>query len=116
MKLVDQSKIQALIGGHIARNRELMKLIASKGLDLEDRRLIDLHFWAMNESAAENLSIALNQAGYPVTIKRKVEGCNQWNVESQIEASPIEVTAQSLVESLVKNFRTKEKKLKKCVI
>jgi len=33
LKLVDQSKIQALIGGHIARNRELKKLIASKGLD-----------------------------------------------------------------------------------
>jgi len=33
VKLVDQSKIQALINGHITRNQELKKLIASKGLD-----------------------------------------------------------------------------------
>ena len=85
VKLVDPSKIQALINGHIARNRELMKLIASKGVALEDRRLIDLHFWAMNERAAENLAIALNQTGYPVTIKAKVGGCDQWNERARLK-------------------------------
>jgi len=108
VRMVDESKIQALIDGHTARNRELKNLISSKGVALDDRRLIDLHFWAMNERAAENLATALNQAGYPVTVKSKVEGCDQWNVESQIETSPIAVTAQFFVESLVRLAATHE--------
>jgi hypothetical protein len=69
---------------------------------LENRRLIDLHFWAMNQGAAENLVIAVNEAGYPVTMKGKVDGCDSWSVESQIERSPLEVTDKFFVESLVR--------------
>jgi len=96
-----ESEIQALIDGHFARNDELKKVIAGKGVR-ENRRLIDLHFWAMNQGAAENLVIAPNEAGYPVTMKGKVDGCDSWSVESQIERSPLEVTDKFFVESLVR--------------
>jgi hypothetical protein len=55
MHRLDESKIQESIEGHRERNRELKKVIADKGIDLEQRRLIDLHFWAFDESAASNL-------------------------------------------------------------
>jgi Regulator of ribonuclease activity B len=56
----------------------------------------------MNQGAAENLVIAVNEAGYPVTMKGKVDGCDSWSVESQIERSPLEVTDKFFVESLVR--------------
>jgi len=49
------SDIEQEIQAHIARNRELLKLFASKGIDAAVSRSIDLHFWTSNESAASKL-------------------------------------------------------------
>jgi hypothetical protein len=96
------SEIEQEIQEHCARNRELLKLIASKGVDATVSRPIDLHFWAPNESAARKLSAALEQLGYfPVFTNRSIDDSSLWNVETNIDASPLSVGAPSFVETLV---------------
>ncbi len=81
---------------HIARNRELLKLFASKGIDAAVSRSIDLHFWTSNESAASKLSAALEQRGYSrVATNRSVHDLSLWNVAANFETSPLSVTAPS---------------------
>jgi len=96
------SEIEQEIQEHCARNRELLKLIASKGDDAAVSRPIDLHFWASNESAAWKLSAALEQRGYfPVSTNRSIDDPSLWNVEASIEASPLSVATPSFVETVV---------------
>lgn len=56
----------------------------------------------MNEESSEALATALNEAGYPVTARGLLKDSDAWNVASQIEASPSEVTAEFFVERLVR--------------
>ncbi|HEV7747125.1 MAG TPA: hypothetical protein VGO56_19175 [Pyrinomonadaceae bacterium] len=53
---MNESEIQAAVEQHATRNRELKKLIESKGVDPASIRLIDLHFWAFGERAANSLA------------------------------------------------------------
>lgn len=99
---MDESKIKELIQGHIARNRELKNLLAEKGIDLVETRIVDLHFWASNEKAANDLALALDLIGYPTTKTSRSNGSDLWNVESQVEASPLAVTDRFFVERLVR--------------
>ena len=66
-KALGMSEIEAAIQAHHERNCELLKLIASKGVDPSMPRAIDLHFWASSESAAQKLSAKLE--GPPPVIK-----------------------------------------------
>jgi regulator of RNase E activity RraB len=99
---MDESKIKELIEAHVARNRELKHMIAEKGIDLAEGRSVDLHFWASNEKAASDLALALEAIGYPTTKTSKSSGSDFWNVESQVEASPLAVTDPFFVERLVR--------------
>ena len=99
---MDESKIQKSIEGHLARNRELKKLIANKGVDPEKKRIIDLHFWASSEGAANDLALALKDAGHGAASRGRVDGSDLWNVETQVEASPLAVTTPFFVERLVR--------------
>jgi hypothetical protein len=95
--------IESLIDDHHGRNRELLKSIASKGVDLNLPRDIDLHFWAFSEDAARNLSQALKARGYsPVSWNRAVADPTGWNVETSVRASPASVAVPAFVEDLAK--------------
>jgi hypothetical protein len=102
MRSLSESQIKEAIEGHLAQNRELEKLITEKGVDLTKTRTIDLHFWALNEKSAHDLALALDALGYPTSIKARVGNSELWNVESQVEASPLGVTAPFFVERLVR--------------
>ena len=100
---MSESEIQEAIKNHIARNRELKNLIVSKGVDLEQTRPIDLHFWAFGEVAARNLEVALETEGYSVGVSKPSESDSSlWNVESQVNTSPLAVTTPFIVEKLVR--------------
>jgi len=100
---LSESEIQKAIQSHLARNRELKKLITSRGVDLEEKRTIDLHFWAYGEVAAHELEIALEAAGYLVSVSKPSEGdSGLWSVESQINTSPPAVTTPFFVEKVVR--------------
>jgi hypothetical protein len=100
---LDESDIQAAVERHAIRNRELKKLIKSKGVDLASSRLIDLHFWAFGEKAANDLAGALQNAGYSPVSQNASEGDSAvWSVETQFEASPLSVSAPFFVERMVR--------------
>ena len=78
-------------------------MIVSKGVDLEEKRTIDLHFWAFGEAAARDLEGALETAGYSVSVSKPSEADSSlWNVESQVNTSPLAVTTPFFVERLVR--------------
>jgi hypothetical protein len=100
---LDESDIQAAVERHATRNRELKKLIESKGVDPASSRLIDLHFWAFGEMAANNLAGALQSAGYSPVSKKATESDSAiWSVETQFVASPLAVSAPFFVERMVR--------------
>jgi hypothetical protein len=100
---MSEQEIQETIQNHLARNKELKKLLVSKGVDLEVKRTIDLHFWAFGEVAARNLEVALETAGYSVSVAKPSErDSSLWNVESQVSTSPLEVTTPFFIERLVR--------------
>jgi len=95
--------IQTSVLRHATRNRELKELIESKGVDLAEQRTIDLHFWAGGEEAARNLTAVLQTEGYLVVSQNPSKGNPAlWNVEAQVEASPLSVTAPLFVERMVR--------------
>ena len=96
------SDLKSVIAGHVARNRELCKLIESKGADLSAKRPIGLHFWADNEFAAHGLANALREHGWSkIKLDPPEDNC-VWNVEVQIEASVIEIVDLGLTEELAR--------------
>ena|SRR5258708_6208980 len=97
------SALEDSIQAHHARNRELLKLIASKGADPNVPRDIDLHFWASNEDAARTLAAGLEARGYSrVARNRAVADTSLWNVETSVHATPLSVVAHVFVEDLVR--------------
>jgi hypothetical protein len=96
------SDIKTVIEGHAARNRELCKLIESKGADLTVKRTIDLHFWADGELAANRLAKVLRERGWPHVKLNSTDDDDVWNVEVQIEASVLEVVDPGLTEELAR--------------
>jgi regulator of RNase E activity RraB len=97
------SDVESIIEGHRARNRELLKSIASKGADPNLPRNIDLHFWTFSEDGARSLCTALEARGYsPVRRNRAVADLSLWNVETSIHASPASVAALAFVEDLAR--------------
>ena len=96
------SDLKSVIARHVARNRELCKLIESKGADLSANRPIDLHFWADDEFAAHRLARALRERGWS-QVKLDPPGDDSvWNVEVQIEASVIEIVDLRFTEELAR--------------
>jgi regulator of RNase E activity RraB len=95
--------IESIIEGHHARNRELLKSIATKGADPDVPREIDLHFWAWSEDSARKLSTALGARGYsPISMNRAVADPSLWNVETRVQASPVSVAAPAFIEDLAR--------------
>jgi hypothetical protein len=83
--------LNAVVAGHVARNRELCKVIENKGADLATVRPIDLHFWSDGELAAHRLADALRERGWTRIELDPTEEAGVWNVEVQIERSVLEV-------------------------
>jgi hypothetical protein len=78
-------------------------VIASKGMDPAASQSIALHFWAFGEAAAQKLSAALEAEGYSSISRTPAAGDPLlWNVETNIEASPLSVAAPFFVEKLVR--------------
>jgi hypothetical protein len=95
--------VESIIEDHHARNRELLKSIASKGADVNLPRDIDLHFWTFSEDGARSLCTALEARGFsPVHWNRANADPALWNVEARIQASPVSVAASAFVEELAR--------------
>jgi len=77
-------------------------LIENKGADLAGRRFIDLHFWAFGEEAADKIALAFQTGLSPGSKKLARATPTLWSVETQLEATPLSVTAPWFVERMVR--------------
>jgi regulator of RNase E activity RraB len=83
--------VDAVVAGHAPRNLELCKLLESKGVDPSAERLIEIHFWAHGERAAEKLALALRDRGWSETRRNETKDPGIWNVEARIRSSVLAV-------------------------
>jgi hypothetical protein len=110
---LSEPDIQEAVERHAARNRDLKKLIENKGVDLAGRRFIDLRFWAFGEEAAKKLALALHTEGFsPVSKKASASDSTLWNVETQLEASPLSVSTAFFVERMVRLAAEKRRRIR----
>jgi hypothetical protein len=91
------------VAAHQARNRELVKLIESKGASITQSRPIDLHFWVQDEDTARKLEQALQREGCSTSSAIAPVGDDErWSVEGHIQASVANVTDKVFTEKLVR--------------
>jgi regulator of RNase E activity RraB len=100
---MDEKYIQENIAGHNARNKELLKQISERGVDLDTPRPIDILFWVADEQNANSLveTLAKNGLGdfYSVPPDDETE---TWIVEGQVLISPRSVCQEQFTEKLVR--------------
>jgi hypothetical protein len=89
------------VAGHRARNDALAELIVKKGGNLDERRNVDLHFWAPDEIAAMALAAAMRDFGATNAIYEPAADGSDWNVEAQYQCTVTDLVSQSTVERLV---------------
>jgi hypothetical protein len=74
------------IHGHIERNNALKQSLLEKGMRLEDKRSMELHFWAFNKKTAVMLAKSLYDQGLLVLALSPVESeDSRWTVEAGIK-------------------------------
>jgi hypothetical protein len=100
--MMSSKNLGEIIDGHVARNDALCKLLESKGVDLSNKRTIDLHFWADDKSAAHQLASALRSRGYSTVTLDKTETDETWSVEVEVQASVLDVIDINFIEDLAK--------------
>ena len=87
------------------RNAQLRSDVAAYGVDLAQERVIDLTFWAPDESTAKKLAEALTRNGMPPNLvlgpARPDERNQRWVVRAPIAASVDFVTANDNLVSFI---------------
>lgn len=88
------SKIDAIIEGHEARNKALRRLFIEKGANLREPRFIECHFWTWSSEDADGIAKSLVALGFKILVQRQATSPSDsslWNVEAGITQS-IELT------------------------
>jgi regulator of RNase E activity RraB len=104
MASVTEDEIQAAIAGHRARNAELGRVLASKGVELTEKRPVDVHFWADDQHDAALLAKEGFRKGFLVKLlcPSQDSGDGRWNVEAGALVPPDQVLGDHLTEQLVR--------------
>src|ERR1035441_3425031 len=61
---VDETAIAELLTSHLARNCELRANLEHKGVELDEPRPVDFHFWAFSQRDAAVVARSLYQMGF----------------------------------------------------
>jgi len=104
MASVTEDDIQAAIAGHRVRNVELGRVLASKGVELAEKRPVDVHFWADDQRDAALLARELFRIGFLVKLLCPSEDRKdgRWNIEAGALVPPDQVLGDHLTEQLVR--------------
>lgn len=65
-----EAQIGKAISDHQTRNAKLREAFIAKGVDLQESRLIECHFWAPNKENATGLAAALISRGFRILVQR----------------------------------------------
>jgi regulator of RNase E activity RraB len=93
---------------HQARNAELKKVLLDNGVDLEEARQIECHFWASDQDHAARLGKQLYDGGFLVAAMAPTdddEG-DGWSVEGRVHVPPAEALSDSFTKRLVEMAAT----------
>ena len=92
--------IEQAVTGHNSRNLILCEQMTKNEVDLGATRTIDLHFWADNKEAAQQLRLALKKRGFRKPQKNPTDDSQVWNVEAQVKESVLHVTNPEFVQEM----------------
>src|SRR5260370_12785896 len=101
-KMTEQG-LQESIRRHEERNKELLQLIRSKGVSVEDTHFCEHHFWASTQRGADLLAKELYSRGFLVLVISRVDtddGSELWTVEAGIDQPPAAAASPSITEDL----------------
>ena len=97
--------IATSLAGHRERNVHLAALIREKGARLDEPRVIECHFWASSQNAAEQLAKALQAKGFVKLQVTQSEG-NLWNVEMATTQSVNDIVSEGFTVDMVETAAT----------
>src|SRR5690242_17443357 len=95
-----EERLQDLIVSHAARNQQLASTIRSQGVNLDNERLADIHFWSPDETTAGLLADALTRNEFGSV--QKSAGSEKWSVSGQIRAKVTTLISSEFTELLVR--------------
>jgi len=86
----------ATFAAHQRRNDELCRTLADRGIDLEEARAAELHFWCPEQQDAALLAKALYQRGFLVLViaPEQTDETTRWNVEAGLK-EPVALIASN---------------------
>ena len=102
---MNESEIEAILSGHEARNERLRVLLIEKGVNLDEARQIECHFWAWSQEDANALSDALRGRGFQILVKSPAASPDDpllWNIEAAISQSVKMTVQQEFTEELAR--------------
>ncbi len=84
------------LAAHERRNEELCQALADRGIDLEEARAVELHFWSAEQHDAALLAKALYGLGFLVLViaPENSESMSRWNVEAGLR-EPVTLIASN---------------------
>jgi regulator of RNase E activity RraB len=100
-----EQDINENIVGQQQRNAELLAVLRDKGVQIDEERPIEHHFWGARQEDAALLAKMLYTNGYLVLEIAPVDtddGSECWNVEARIEQTPRFAASRQLSEELAR--------------
>ena len=99
-----KAELKKQIDGHNRRNRELLEVLRSKGLNEEDQIDAEYHFWVDNHVNAVAFAKRLYDEGFLVLVISPVDdnGGTTWNLEAQKTSSVKNAASANNTEYLVR--------------
>jgi hypothetical protein len=79
-----------MIRGHESRNESLRQTLIGKGIDLDEPRPIECHFWASSPEDTDSLAQALITRGFRIPVQHSAASAKNpslWNLEAVIDQS-----------------------------
>jgi regulator of RNase E activity RraB len=91
------------IAAHEARNRELLKTLVAKGVDLAALRSVELFFVARSEAQAVELAVAIKSRNLgAVRVDHRQNSEPAWFVSVQAHASPESACGSEFTRAMVR--------------
>jgi hypothetical protein len=90
--------------GHEQRNKELLLLFRAKQVNLDEKRSIDLHFWAWSQSDSVRLAHELYRRGFTILLLKPAilpDDPERWNVEAGTRSTISSIVDSKFTEMLV---------------
>ena len=104
MSLSDKA-IRDAIHGHRNRNLALRAQFEERGVDLDQPRSVDFHFWAPTQRDAAVLARSLYKKGFLIHLRAPAPAENEpdrWSIDGGVKIPLTQALSERLTEELIK--------------